>query len=742
MKVFRGISGHQVGIALCASFAVVAGLAIVQAFPLEKDSGQAEMAAQFRELDVNEDGYLSGREAKPYLRYDEDRNGRITEAEFVRGARREGNQRGADGVDPAMADKEFLELDINEDGRLTGKEIQTVRQFDTNGDGRVTREEFMAGRLKKKSGEKPSAAVAGDKPPKPIRPATEWDKKLTSQFDGGKRWAILIGVDKYSKKPLHCCVADARMQSDALKMHCGYDRTRVILVTDDQKVESLQPRKANLQKQVSELLKKVGESDTVLVAFAGHGFSLNGQSFLCPLDFDGDQPALTGWRIDELRSLLHDCRAAQKLLVLDCCHSGGAVSVGGADPSVKELGAAFEHAQGLITLASCRTNETSMESRQKGHGLFTLMMVAGLKGAADFDTNGIVDSDELYRHVLSSVPIAANELEAGHKQTPVRLIGQDVVGVFALSRPRSGVADTAEDEKKSELQPGDTLVNSIGMKLVVLPQGIYVRGSPEDEFRRHEDEDRRPVVLTPSPIFGVYEVTQHEYQTVTRSNPGYFCSTGDGAESVEGTDTSRFPVENVTWQEANDFCRRLSSRPEERAAKRTYRLPTEAEWEYACRANSLTTFHVGELISSDQANFRADKPYWNSPIGTYLGRTRSVGSYFPNGFGLYDMHGNVAEWCADWYVSPLPNGYSWTAKGRTAEDTNLLLEEFVNAIKKGLPISQYANPQGPLQGETRVVRGGGFSSDGTLCRSAVRRFQRPGTGLRSIGFRVVCQLQK
>ncbi|MBW3543969.1 MAG: formylglycine-generating enzyme family protein, partial [Planctomycetes bacterium] len=178
------------------------------------------------------------------------------------------------------------------------------------------------------------------------------------------------------------------------------------------------------------------------------------------------------------------------------------------------------------------------------------------------------------------------------------------------------------------------------------------------------------------------------------------------------------PMENVLWERAVDFCKRLSQRPEERRAGRTYRLPTEAEWEYACRAGTTTPFHFGDALSSTQANFNGDYPYRDAAKGPYLRKTAPVGSYAPNAFGLYDMHGNVAEWCADWYD---PDYY----RDSPRED-----------------------PLGPPVGVVPtdfntwylVVRGGSWLDDARACRSAYRFRAMPNNTYRLIGFRVACDV--
>src|SRR5262249_9940711 len=131
-------------------------------------------------------------------------------------------------------------------------------------------------------------------------------------------------------------------------------------------------------------------------------------------------------------------------------------------------------------------------------------------------------------------------------------------------------------------------------------------------------------------------------------NPSSFSGSGDGKKKVEGLDTGLFPVENVSWKEATSFCEKLSALSAEKKSRRVYRLPSEAEWEYACRGGACSQpFHFGPTLSSTQANFQGDTFYAGVEKGPFLKRTCAVGSYPPNAFGLYDMHGNVFEWCAD-----------------------------------------------------------------------------------------------
>ena len=195
------------------------------------------------------------------------------------------------------------------------------------------------------------------------------------------------------------------------------------------------------------------------------------------------------------------------------------------------------------------------------------------------------------------------------------------------------------------------LTNSIGMELTLVPPGKFWLGSSGTEVAGARTSRRAGASRSPAPFYlGTYPVTQEEYATVTGRNPSGFSPAGRQAAYVRGTDTRRFPVETVTWAEAAAFCRRLSEIPDERRARRVYRLPTEAEWEYACR---------GGVLSSRFPWGTRSRRRWptTGPRSGRTGRPRQdrmptpVGSYLPNGFGLFDVVGNVWEWCADWFAS-------------------------------------------------------------------------------------------
>ncbi|MGL4551232.1 MAG: SUMF1/EgtB/PvdO family nonheme iron enzyme [Gemmataceae bacterium] len=275
--------------------------------------------------------------------------------------------------------------------------------------------------------------------------------------------------------------------------------------------------------------------------------------------------------------------------------------------------------------------------------------------------------------------------------------------------PADAPARPAEERRLTELLGAGVrpcvpeATGAAEMRLALVPAGRFLMGSPAGEDRRHDDEFQHPVEITRPFWFGVYPVTQAQYRRVMGVNPSSFSALGEDAHLVPGPDTGDFPVETVSWDDAVEFCGRLT-RLEGGGA---YRLPSEAEWEYACRAGTTGEFHYGEWLSSRLANFDGETPYRTHEVGPALGRPCPVGQYAPNAWGLYDMHGNLDEWCHDWYE-----------------------EDYYRH-------SPAADPPGPESGEMRVLRGGTWSNGGRFCRSAFRWRASPDMRQHEKGFRVV-----
>jgi len=336
--------------------------------------------------------------------------------------------------------------------------------------------------------------------------------------------------------------------------------------------------------------------------------------------------------------------------------------------------------------------------------------------------------DEIHLHLEGAIDGLAVQLPpilAGQSRVDITLDSQPrlrpgphVLKIVAVG-PNSVRAETELALLiKPELKLVKRLKNSIGMDLTLIPVGRFTRGSPDTEAMRNPDEGPQHEIEIAEPFYlGAYEVTQAEYEKVMGDNPSAFRKGGTLEDQVKAIDTSRFPVENVTWEKAVEFCKKLSEREEEKKAGRTYRLPTEAEWEFACRAGNTIyqVFHYGDKLSSkEHANFEGNSPYGGAPKGPFRARPVSVDdrTFKPNAFGLYHMHGNVWEWCSDWYDEG----------------------QYTKCADQGI----LRDPRGPGKGLYHVLRGGSWYYNSWFCRSATRFWLNPGDRLDDIGFRVVC----
>jgi formylglycine-generating enzyme required for sulfatase activity len=235
------------------------------------------------------------------------------------------------------------------------------------------------------------------------------------------------------------------------------------------------------------------------------------------------------------------------------------------------------------------------------------------------------------------------------------------------------------------------LDRSIALNSILIPSGSFMMGD-----RLHADEQPIHQVTVPAFYMSKYPITQAQYQAVM-----------GGAAIAE--EMAQHPIDRVSWDDALVFCDRLSQQTDKQ-----YSLPSEAQWEYACRANSTTAFYFGETITPDLVNYNGDYPYGGAPIGENRAGTTPVGSFTPNDFGLYDLHGNVWEWCLDEYH---PNYQGAPTDGSAWCDIN----------------TAEAKPK-------RVMRGGAWDYVARGCRSAVRCSLAPHLRVAGCGFRIVLEV--
>ena len=264
------------------------------------------------------------------------------------------------------------------------------------------------------------------------------------------------------------------------------------------------------------------------------------------------------------------------------------------------------------------------------------------------------------------------------------------------------VNSKGEITKRSQSQAQvftETIAKDIILEMMAIPGGSFVMGSPNTEAQRDNSEGPQHTVNVPAFLMGKYQVTQAQWRAVAglpkvkidlKANPSNF----------KGDD---LPVEEVSWDDATEFCARLSQ-----FTGRNYRLPSEAEWEYACRAGTTTPFYFGDTVTPDLVNYDGNYLYGAAPKGIYREKTTAVGSFPPNIFGLYDMHGNVLEWCQDvWhdnYNGAPTDGSAWEAS----------------------------------ESDGRLLRGGSWYYNPWYCRAALRGWDPSSFRDEFVGFRVAC----
>jgi formylglycine-generating enzyme required for sulfatase activity len=284
------------------------------------------------------------------------------------------------------------------------------------------------------------------------------------------------------------------------------------------------------------------------------------------------------------------------------------------------------------------------------------------------------------------------------------LLKSDPFDVITVNRR----GEETKRETKQNYYFQESLPGNITLDMVAIPGGKFLMGSPEGEPGRYDDKESPQHEVTVQPFFmGKYPVTQAQWKAVaTNSKQVNRELEPNPSKFKENKQENNLPVERITWYDAVEFCERLSQ-----LTGRKYRLPSEAEWEYACRAGTTTPFHFGETITGKLANYSATTIYGEEPKGEYRERTTPVGSFTANAFGLYDMHGNVWEWCDDhWhgdYNDAPTDGSAWIESNSVEESAR------------------------------RLLRGGSWDNDPRACRSAFRDNSGPDDRYNDNGFRLV-----
>ncbi|MBX3421784.1 MAG: SUMF1/EgtB/PvdO family nonheme iron enzyme [Pirellulaceae bacterium] len=521
-----------------------------------------------------------------------------------------------------------------------------------------------------------------------------------------QKHALLVAVGEYQRpdklRTLKYPEADALAIKQALERAdgTGYEVT-LLLGRDATGPEVL--------KALREIAKKEGVGGHLILGFFGHGVQYGPDAYFCPFDtnvrqvvnadgqklYDGNKPLLepspeTMVPMREMLAAMALSDAKHKLLLADCCREdpnrarGGVVGRAfGSDLKLEDL------PRNSAAMFACSEGEQAYELDDFGHGAFTAAFLKAFKSSENPTANEL--SVSVYRGVQSLVQ------PKGVKQTVNSLFSGGVIDlgmvnrVAAVKRPAPEMRSSAQSPTlKEPTTEISTVRNQVDMQLVPISPGTFWMGSANDQEGRFSDEVRHVVTISRAFHISTTEVTQAQYQAVMQNNPSIVRQ-------------PQHPVDSVSWNDAVRFCEALSALPAEKAAGRVYRLPTEAEWEYACRAGQESRFHFGDDAQQlvQYAWFKANA------AGS---QSLPVKQKQPNAWGIYDMHGNVYEWCADWYeakISPSPA----------------------------------TDPTGPTSGSERVMRGGSFREDAKYLRSAARMSYPPQSSFPFVGFRVVMEQQ-
>jgi len=485
-----------------------------------------------------------------------------------------------------------------------------------------------------------------------------------------QKWAIIIGIDHYTDtgiRNLKWTVNDAKGVYDTITTIVGgFDRDNVLLMIPTVSDENHKPTRNNILAMLTTWLSLPDKQDTVLLYFAGHGIERDGVSYILPQDAKMVRPKLTAIQTKYLKDALLACKAEKRILVLDACHSG-------AGRGENRMGKAFDRelsdAKGMVTLASCKLNEISYEWDDKKHGVFTHYLIEALGGAADTG-DGVLWSSEVNVYVWNKVRKWA--ARRGLKQNPkyvVAVEGEIILGTISK----------------------DYIRQKDGMKMVYISAGTFMMGSNDG------DADEKPVheVYTDAFYMDEHEVTNEQYckflNAISVKDDGYRWLDSSGNRLIYHNSSyckieksgSRFkpksgyenhPVIYVYRSGADAYAKWVGGR-----------LPTEAEWEKAARGGlDGQKYPNGNSISHDDANYKGTggRDRWE--------RTAPVKSFAPNGYRLYDMAGNVYEWCSD----------IWDADYYSKSPKN--------------------NPTGPSSGSYYVVRGGSWYHDSNRVRCGFR----------------------
>jgi formylglycine-generating enzyme required for sulfatase activity len=525
------------------------------------------------------------------------------------------------------------------------------------------------------------------------------------------RVAVFVGVNEYPK-PGFTKLRFAERDVELAAAEFAKLGFRTVVMKGSLPASSpLRATRTNIVKQIETLMEPLDGDDLCVVMLSGHGHQFKPEgidkedAFFCPVDAVKTQ-AKTMLSLSYLIDTLLDPHVGHKLLLVDACrdepkNGDGNKGIQGSD--------AIRLPSKTAVFFGCSAGQQSFETDKLGNGsgTFAYCLLDGLRGKAA-DESGQLTWSRLVAHVEDQME--SDEVrKLAPRQQPVMAgnAGRVVLGKLASVSPSTKTLPKPIPSPTTPTPPplsgiaagkvaGERLVvktGGIDLPLRWCPAGTFTMGSPQDEEGRSDAEDQVSVTLTKGFWLGETEVTQGLWEGVMGTKPW------DGKEYVKAG--TKYPATYVNWEDAGEFCKKLTERERQGgrlSAGWSYRLPSEAEWEYGCRAGTTGRYNGdGKGVLTDYAWYDANA----YDVGEKY--AHEVGLKKANGWGLLDMHGNVYEWCEDWYGDKLPGGRDPVAKE---------------------------------EGSIRVYRGGGWFLSAGLCRSAYRFRLGPSDRSNVLGFRL------
>ena len=488
------------------------------------------------------------------------------------------------------------------------------------------------------------------------------DKEETA----GRKFAVLVGVNDYTGAGGVDDLQYAKRDMEALRdqlIKIGFEKENVFCLIGGGKFKN-EPTRQNILKTINHVRGLAKEGDIFILAMSGHGILAGGKSCFCPIDTDSADYEKTTIPTDIIFDLLKMSKATFKLMIVDACRNKPSSGAKGDVPAFPTLS---DPPAGCLLLQSCSEEEKSFEDDELKHSIFSHYLIEGLSGKAAKD--GKITLEDIVSY-------------AGENTTRRAF---DTRNVYQTPRLSGEITNFIIWEGKPGPKAGNRKVLTIGGVKYAFrwcPAGKFMMGSPEEESQTY-GEKRHEVTLTRGFWMLETQVTQEMWESVTGENPS----------SIK--DSVKQPVETVSWNDCQKYIKKLNKLKGIPAGYK-FSLPTEAQWEYACRAGPVTAFNNG----IDFTGTYEDEP--NLDDVAWFMSLHEVGLKKPNLWGLFDMHGNISEWCLDWYGD--------------------------------YPEGSVTDPTGPATGENRVRRGAHCCS--LCCRSAGRNIDPPAGRYHYVGFRV------